>query len=82
LYADKSPKEIVKERGLVQVTDTDAIRTIVRGVIEQNPDNLAKYKAGKTTLLGFFVGQAMKASQGKANPEVVNELIKEELEKA
>ncbi len=77
----ESPKEIVERRGLVQVTDTDALRKTVLEVIAANPDNLMKYKAGKTNLFGFFVGQVMKASQGKANPEMVNALMKAELEK-
>ena len=72
----------MQERGLVQVTDDGEIRVVIRDILKNNPDNLAKYKAGKTTLLGFFVGQAMKATQGKANPEIVNVLLKEELEKA
>jgi aspartyl-tRNA(Asn)/glutamyl-tRNA(Gln) amidotransferase subunit B len=82
INAKQSPKEMVASRGLVQVTDTTALREAVRQVIAANPDNLAKYKSGKVTLFGFFVGQTMKATQGKANPEVVNELLKEELEKA
>lgn len=82
LTLNRSPKKIVEERGLLQVTDTTALREAVRAVIQANPDNLAKYKAGKVTLFGFFVGQTMKATQGKANAEVVNELLKEELEKA
>jgi Asp-tRNA(Asn)/Glu-tRNA(Gln) amidotransferase B subunit len=82
INAKESPKQIVASRGLVQVTDTTALREAVRQVIASNPDNLAKYKSGKVTLFGFFVGQTMKATQGKANPEVVNELLKEELEKA
>jgi aspartyl-tRNA(Asn)/glutamyl-tRNA(Gln) amidotransferase subunit B len=82
INAKESPKQMVASRGLVQVTDTTALREAVRQVIASNPDNLAKYKSGKVTLFGFFVGQTMKATQGKANPEVVNELLKEELEKA
>lgn len=82
INAKESPKQMVAARGLVQVTDTTALREAVRQVIASNPDNLAKYKSGKVTLFGFFVGQTMKATQGKANPEVVNELLKEELEKA
>ncbi len=82
INAKESPKQMVASRGLVQVTDTTALREAVRQVIASNPDNLAKYKSGKVTLFGFFVGQTMKATQGKANPEVVNKLLKEELEKA
>jgi aspartyl-tRNA(Asn)/glutamyl-tRNA(Gln) amidotransferase subunit B len=79
--SSESPKQIVERRGLIQVTDTDSLRKTVLEVIAANPDNLSKYKSGKTNLFGFFVGQAMKASGGKANPGIVNELMKEELEK-
>ncbi|HZK77018.1 MAG TPA: Asp-tRNA(Asn)/Glu-tRNA(Gln) amidotransferase subunit GatB [Candidatus Kapabacteria bacterium] len=81
LGSDASPKEIVEKRGLVQVTDTDALRQTVLEIIAKNQTQLAQYKSGKTALFGFFVGQVMKATQGKANPEMVNELMKEELEK-
>jgi aspartyl-tRNA(Asn)/glutamyl-tRNA(Gln) amidotransferase subunit B len=74
-----SPKEIVEKRGLIQVTDTNALRQTVLEIIAKNQTQLAQYKAGKTALFGFFVGQTMKATQGKANPEMVNELMKEEL---
>jgi len=82
LHSKASPRELVAERGLVQVTDVDSIRTKIKEIIGNNADNLAKYKAGKTTLFGFFVGQTMKAMQGKANPDLVNSLLKEELESA
>jgi len=77
-----SPKQIVEQRGLVQVTDTAALRQTVLEIIAKNQPQLAQYKSGKTNLFGFFVGQTMKATQGKANPEMVNSLMKEELEKA
>lgn len=82
LGASESPKQIVEKRGLVQVTDEGALRETVRQVITNNPNQLAQYKSGKTALFGFFVGQTMKASGGKANPQIINDLIKEELEKA
>jgi len=75
----KDPSAIVSEQGLKQVTDTGAIEAIVDEVIAENPDNVAAYKGGKEKLFGFFVGQVMKKSQGKANPGVVNELLKEKL---
>jgi aspartyl-tRNA(Asn)/glutamyl-tRNA(Gln) amidotransferase subunit B len=81
LSSAESPKQIVERRGLVQVTDTDSLRKSIFEVIAANPDNLMKYKSGKTNLFGFFVGQVMKATQGKANPELVNELMKMELDK-
>lgn len=70
---------IVEEKGLKQVTDTGAIEAVVDEVISENPDNVAKYKGGKDKLFGFFVGQVMKKTQGKANPAVVNELLKKKL---
>ena len=69
----------MEEKGLKQVTDTGAIETIIDEVIAENPDNVEKYRAGKDKLFGFFVGQVMKKSQGKANPAMVNELLKEKL---
>lgn len=78
----KSPDVIVEEKGLKQVTDTAAIESIVDEVIAENPDNVAAYRSGKDKLFGFFVGQVMKKSQGKANPNSVNELLKKKLEKS
>ncbi len=75
----QNPIKIVEERGLKQVTDTSAIEKIVDDVINQNADNVAAYKAGKTNLFGFFVGQVMKASKGAANPKLVNELLNKKL---
>jgi len=75
----KEAADIVEEKGLKQVTDTGAIETIIDAVIEANPDNVAKYKGGKDKLFGFFVGQVMKETQGKANPKIVNELLKKKL---
>jgi aspartyl-tRNA(Asn)/glutamyl-tRNA(Gln) amidotransferase subunit B len=75
----KNPAKIVEEKGLKQVTDTGAIETIVDRVIAGNPDNVAAYQGGKTGLMGWFVGQVIKESQGKANPQIVNRLIKQKL---
>jgi aspartyl-tRNA(Asn)/glutamyl-tRNA(Gln) amidotransferase subunit B len=75
----KDAEVIVKEQGLVQVSDTGAIETIIDEVIKANPAQAADYKAGKDKLFGFFVGQVMKASKGKANPELVNQLLKKKL---
>ncbi|MBL4804243.1 MAG: Asp-tRNA(Asn)/Glu-tRNA(Gln) amidotransferase subunit GatB [Alphaproteobacteria bacterium] len=75
----KAAADIVEEKGLKQVTDTGAIEAIVDEVIAENPDNVEAYKGGKDKLFGFFVGQVMKKSQGKANPAVVNELLKKKL---
>ena len=74
-----SPDKIVEERGLKQVTDTAAIEAVIDEVIAANPDNVAAYRGGKVALMGWFVGQVMKASKGKANPGMVNELLKKKL---
>jgi aspartyl-tRNA(Asn)/glutamyl-tRNA(Gln) amidotransferase subunit B len=73
------PHHIVETKGLKQVTDTGAIEKIVDEVIAENPDNVAAYKSGKDKLFGFFVGAVMKKTQGKANPGVVNDLLKKKL---
>jgi aspartyl-tRNA(Asn)/glutamyl-tRNA(Gln) amidotransferase subunit B len=78
----KTAETIVEEQGLVQVSDTGEIDKIIDDVIAANPNQLASYRAGKETLFGFFVGQVMKASQGKANPKVVNERLKARLQGA
>jgi len=73
------PATLVEERGLRQVTDTGAIEAEVDKIIAANPDKVEQVKAGKVTLLGWFVGQVMKATQGKANPAVVNDLLKKKV---
>jgi aspartyl-tRNA(Asn)/glutamyl-tRNA(Gln) amidotransferase subunit B len=75
----KDAETVVKEQGLVQVSDTGAIEKIVEEVIKANPTQTADYRAGKEKLFGFFVGQVMKASKGKANPDLVNQLLKKKL---
>ncbi len=70
---------IIQARGLQQITDTSAIEAVVDAVIAANPDKVARYQAGKTQLMGFFVGEVMKASKGKANPAVVNALLTQKL---
>ena len=77
----KNPEQIVEEKGLRQVTDTGAIEAVIDRIIAENPDNLAAYKAGKVNLIGWFVGQVMKQSQGRANPGIVNKILKEKLDK-
>jgi len=80
LYASgKSPDAIVKEKGLTQVSDETALASMIEEVITKNPAQVAQYRAGKEQVLGFFVGQVMKASGGKANPGKVNELLKRKL---
>jgi len=70
---------IIEKRGLKQITDTSAIEKVIDDVIAANPEQLAQYRAGKDKLFGFFVGQVMKLSKGKANPQQVNELLVEKL---
>jgi aspartyl-tRNA(Asn)/glutamyl-tRNA(Gln) amidotransferase subunit B len=75
----RSAAAIVAEKGLVQVSDTGEIDRVIDEIMAANPDQLAQYRGGKEALFGFFVGQAMKASKGKANPKIVNERLKEKL---
>jgi aspartyl-tRNA(Asn)/glutamyl-tRNA(Gln) amidotransferase subunit B len=75
----KSPEQIVKEKGLTQVSDEGALDKIIDDVMAKNPQQLAQYRGGKEAVFGFFVGQVMKASAGKANPQKVNELLKRKL---
>ncbi len=77
--SEKDPREIVEEKGLVQITDTAELEKIVEEVLAASQKQLEQYKSGKTQLFGFFVGQTMKATRGKANPQIVNELIKKKL---
>ena len=77
----KSPMEIVKEKGWIQISDEGEIKAIVEQIIADNPQSVEDYKAGKDRALGFLVGQAMKATKGKANPQLLNKLFLEELKK-
>ncbi len=69
--------DIVEKKGLSQITDVDAIRKMVEEVVNNNPNQVEQYKSGKTNILGFFVGQVMKATKGRANPKTVNEILLE-----
>lgn len=71
--------DIIAAKGLVQITDTGAIEAIIDGIIAANPDQVAEYRSGKEKVFGFFVGQAMKASKGKANPATLNDILKKKL---
>jgi aspartyl-tRNA(Asn)/glutamyl-tRNA(Gln) amidotransferase subunit B len=75
----EAPGAIVEEKGLVQVTDTDALETAVETVLDRCPAEVEAYRGGKTKLIGFFVGQVMKETQGKANPKAVNDILKKKL---
>ena len=79
LETGQDPGAIVEERGLRQTSDTGAIEKVIADVLAANQDKVAEYRGGKDKLFGFFVGQTMKAMQGKANPQVVNELLKKAL---
>ena len=73
----RSPKQIIEEKGWVQISDEKAIQEIVEKVLQENSQSVADYKAGKDRALGFLVGQAMKATKGKANPQMLNQMFKE-----
>jgi aspartyl-tRNA(Asn)/glutamyl-tRNA(Gln) amidotransferase subunit B len=75
----KAPEEIVQEKGLTQMSDQGALSRMIDGVLAGNPAQVAQFKEGKQQVLGFLVGQVMKASGGKANPGKVNELLKQKL---
>ena len=75
----KEPEEIVKEKGLMQISDESAIKEVVDRVVEANPQSIADYKAGKDRALGFLVGQCMKELKGKGNPQIINKLVLEHL---
>lgn len=81
LDEEKRPEDIVKEKGMEQISDVEEIRSIVNRVIDKNSEQLSVYKSGKTNIVGFFVGQILKESGGKANPKMVSSILNEELEK-
>jgi aspartyl-tRNA(Asn)/glutamyl-tRNA(Gln) amidotransferase subunit B len=75
----RNADEIIEKKGLKQVTDSGAIEKVVDDIIAANPAQVAEYRGGKAKLMGFFVGQVMKASKGKANPQAVNEILRKKL---
>ena len=75
----KAPATVIEEQGLVQISDTGELEGLVDGILTEHPDDVTDFRAGKTKLLGFFMGQVMKATQGKANPKMVNELLRKKL---
>ena len=77
----REPEEIIKEKGWIQISDEGAIKEVVLKIIEANPASCADYKGGKEKALGFLVGQAMKETKGKANPQMLNKMFAEELKK-
>ena len=77
----KDPEEIIKEKGWIQISDEGAIKEVVIKILKANPQSIADFKAGKDRALGFLVGQAMKETKGKANPQMLNKMFLEELKK-
>lgn len=77
----KSANEIVREKGIKQISDRGELENIITVILKNHPDEISRYKAGEEKLIGFFVGKVMKATQAKANPKVVNEILKLELSK-
>ena len=76
---DKDPQKIIEEKGLKQQSDPEELEKIVDKVINENQDKVKEFKSGKDKLFGFFVGQVMKISGGKANPQLVNDILKKKL---
>ena len=75
----RSVDDLIKEQGLEQVSDTGELAAVIRTIVDANPEQVAQFRAGKEKVLGFFVGQIMKATQGRANPQQVNSLLREAL---
>jgi len=78
-HTGKPPQDIIREKGLVQITDEGELTKTIAAIIDAHPGQLADYRGGREKLFGFFVGQVMKATQGKANPQLVNNLLKKML---
>ncbi len=81
IQTDKDPDAIVKEKNLVQITDTAELEEVIKKVLTDNPSQVEQFKAGKEKVFGFFIGQVMRATKGKANPKLVNEILRKELTK-
>ena len=75
----RDPEAIIKEKGLAQISDASALESLAREIINANPQEVANYKAGKTKVMGFFVGQLMKKTKGQANPQLANEIFQSAL---
>jgi aspartyl-tRNA(Asn)/glutamyl-tRNA(Gln) amidotransferase subunit B len=80
LATNESPKAIVEKKGLMQVSDVSVIENVVDEILAKNAEQVATYLSGKSQVFGFFVGETMKAMKGKANPKIVNELLRKKLE--
>lgn len=79
LAGEGGPREVASERDLVQISDTSALDEIVDGVLADNPEAVANYQAGESKVVGFLVGQVMQATQGKADPKLANQLLRDKL---
>jgi aspartyl-tRNA(Asn)/glutamyl-tRNA(Gln) amidotransferase subunit B len=79
LNDNSDPELIVKDKNLIQISDTPEIESIIKKIIDANPEQVQEYLAGKEKVFGFFVGQVMKESKGKANPKLVNEILRKVL---
>ena len=77
----KNPRDIIETKGLKQITNTDEIESVINKIINNNNDKVQEYKSGKDKLFGYFVGQVMQVTKGKANPQIVNEILKKKLAK-
>lgn len=80
MEGEGSPAEVAEKRDLLQISDTAELEGMVASVIEQNPDAVERYRSGEVKVIGFLVGQVMRASGGKADPKLVNELLRRNLE--
>ena len=81
LVEGKDPEVITREKDLVQITDASSIENIVEKIIESHQDEVRQFLEGKEKVIGFFVGQIMKETKGKANPKIVNDVLREKLAK-
>ena len=77
----KEPSKIIEEKGWIQISDEGAIKEIVLKILEENPQSVQDYKGGKDKAIGFLVGQAMKQTKGKANPQMLNKMFVDEINK-
>jgi aspartyl-tRNA(Asn)/glutamyl-tRNA(Gln) amidotransferase subunit B len=82
LETQRTPQQIIADKGLVQVQDTGLIEDMLRKLVNENPDNVAAYRGGKQNVIGWFVGQVMKATGGRANPKLVNDVLRKLLDEA
>ena len=77
----ESPNSIIESKGLKQITDAAELESMLKKIVDDNPEQVAQFQAGKDKLFGYFVGQAMKETKGKGNPEIINKILRELLAK-